>query len=200
MDNALCGGAGATLTGNALAAVKAAIFMGDPHNRAGLPYNVGTCTAQGVSSSMHISPFQISLIKHCSSLPVPKASSARPPTQASSSRTATPPIHTAAMATMPTLTSSTSTSTARRLWLSSSPSLLLRLGSQNECVYKSMWTETKQIRCKYYLKRNMYMPSRKIYFYKLCVTCFFDWIICSMCSQQSHLIDHELSKPVPRSM
>lgn len=49
IDNALCGGAGSTLTGNALAAVKAAIFMGDPHNRAGLPYNVGTCTTQGVS-------------------------------------------------------------------------------------------------------------------------------------------------------
>jgi acetylxylan esterase len=49
MDNALCGGAGATLTGNALAAVKAAIFMGDPHNRQGLPYNVGTCQAGGVS-------------------------------------------------------------------------------------------------------------------------------------------------------
>jgi hypothetical protein len=49
MDNAVCGGAGATLTGNALAAVKAAIFMGDPHNRSGLPYNVGTCRAQGVS-------------------------------------------------------------------------------------------------------------------------------------------------------
>lgn len=49
MDNALCGGAGATLTGNALAAVKAAIFMGDPHNVNGLPYNVGTCTAGGVS-------------------------------------------------------------------------------------------------------------------------------------------------------
>lgn len=50
MDNAVCGGAGSTLTGNALAAVKAAIFMGDPHNRNGLPYNVGTCKAQGVSS------------------------------------------------------------------------------------------------------------------------------------------------------
>jgi hypothetical protein len=49
MDNALCGGAGATLTGAALAAVKVAIFMGDPHNVAGLPYNVGTCTAGGVS-------------------------------------------------------------------------------------------------------------------------------------------------------
>ena len=50
MDNALCGGAGATLTGTALAAVKAAIFMGDPHNVAGLPYNVGTCTSGGVST------------------------------------------------------------------------------------------------------------------------------------------------------
>ena len=50
MDNAVCGGAGSTLTGTALAAVKAAIFMGDPHNRNGLPYNVGTCKAQGVSS------------------------------------------------------------------------------------------------------------------------------------------------------
>lgn len=52
MDNALCGGAGQTLTGGALAAVKAAIFMGDPHNVAGLPYNVGTCTAGGVSSDL----------------------------------------------------------------------------------------------------------------------------------------------------
>lgn len=51
MDNALCGGAGATLTGAALAAVKAAIFMGDPHNVNGLPYNVGTCKAGGVSAS-----------------------------------------------------------------------------------------------------------------------------------------------------
>ncbi|RWA09639.1 hypothetical protein EKO27_g5440, partial [Xylaria grammica] len=47
MDNALCGGAGETLSGAALDAVKAAIFMGDPHNIAGLPYNVGTCTAGG---------------------------------------------------------------------------------------------------------------------------------------------------------
>jgi acetylxylan esterase len=51
MDNALCGGAGATLTGAALASVKAAIFMGDPHNVNGLPYNVGTCRAGGVSAS-----------------------------------------------------------------------------------------------------------------------------------------------------
>lgn len=49
MDNAFCGGAGSTLSGSALNAVKAAIFMGDPHNIAGLPYNVGTCTTHGVS-------------------------------------------------------------------------------------------------------------------------------------------------------
>ncbi|KAL8377645.1 hypothetical protein RB595_008370 [Gaeumannomyces hyphopodioides] len=50
MDNALCGGSGSTLTGKALEAVKAAIFMGDPHNVAGLPYNVGTCKAQGFAA------------------------------------------------------------------------------------------------------------------------------------------------------
>jgi acetylxylan esterase len=60
MDNAICGGAGSTLTGNALKAVKAAIFMGDPHNRSGLPYNVGTCRAQGVSCEI-LKPTSISL-------------------------------------------------------------------------------------------------------------------------------------------
>ncbi|KAK3380747.1 cutinase [Lasiosphaeria ovina] len=50
MDNALCGGAGATLTGTALDAVKAAIFMGDPHNVNGLPYNVGTCKNGGFAA------------------------------------------------------------------------------------------------------------------------------------------------------
>ncbi|KAI1077740.1 acetylxylan esterase precursor [Whalleya microplaca] len=50
MDNALCGGAGATLTGTALEAVKVGIFMGDPHNVNGLPYNVGTCTAGGFAA------------------------------------------------------------------------------------------------------------------------------------------------------
>ncbi|KAK4116122.1 carbohydrate esterase family 5 protein [Canariomyces notabilis] len=50
MDNALCGGAGATLTGAALNAVKAAIFMGDPHNNVGLPYNVGTCRNKGFAA------------------------------------------------------------------------------------------------------------------------------------------------------
>lgn len=58
MDDALCGGgdsgAGITstavpLTAAAVNMVKAAIFMGDPRYVAGLSYEVGTCTAQGVS-------------------------------------------------------------------------------------------------------------------------------------------------------
>ncbi|TGJ81642.1 hypothetical protein E0Z10_g7135 [Xylaria hypoxylon] len=66
MDNALCGGAGSTLSGTALAAVKAAIFMGDPHNIAGLPYNVGTCKAKGFAarpSGFQCSPAKASIIK-----------------------------------------------------------------------------------------------------------------------------------------
>jgi len=55
-DNALCGGgdpnngvssSAVPLTAAAVAAVKAAIFMGDPRYIKGLPYNVGTCQAQG---------------------------------------------------------------------------------------------------------------------------------------------------------
>ncbi|KAI0144316.1 cutinase-domain-containing protein [Xylariaceae sp. FL1272] len=71
MDNAFCGGAGATLSGNALAAVKAVIFMGDPHNVAGLPYNVGTCTAGGFAarpSGFKCSPGNSNIIKsYCDS-------------------------------------------------------------------------------------------------------------------------------------
>jgi hypothetical protein len=113
MDNAICGGAGATLTGTALAAVKAAIFMGDPHNRNGLPYNVGTCKAQGVCLiTPHFVKTQANVIY--SSLPAHQASHVRPLAPPSSNRTATPRTHTAAMATTPMLTSSTSTSMARR--------------------------------------------------------------------------------------
>lgn len=50
-DNAMCGGAGSTLTGAALKAVRAAIFMGDPRYVSGSSYNVGTCKAKGVSAS-----------------------------------------------------------------------------------------------------------------------------------------------------
>jgi acetylxylan esterase len=71
MDNALCGGAGATLSGNALKAVKAAIFMGDPHNVNGLPYNVGTCRAGGFAarpSGFQCSPASPSIIQsYCDS-------------------------------------------------------------------------------------------------------------------------------------
>lgn len=58
MDDALCGGgdSGADitstavpLTASAVNMVKAAIFMGDPRYVAGLSYDVGTCTAHGVS-------------------------------------------------------------------------------------------------------------------------------------------------------
>lgn len=117
VDNALCGGAGATLTGNALNAVKAAIFMGDPHNVVGLPYNVGTCQAQGVSPVMVMVLVRIprsQAHKMNSSPPAPGASSARRPSRPSSSRTATRPTPTAALATMPTRTSSTSTSTGSK--------------------------------------------------------------------------------------
>ncbi|KAL2862811.1 putative acetyl xylan esterase (Axe1) [Aspergillus lucknowensis] len=55
-DAALCGGGvpnqgiadnGVVLSESAVAQVKAAIFMGDPLYSAGLPYNVGTCSAGG---------------------------------------------------------------------------------------------------------------------------------------------------------
>lgn len=64
-DNAVCGGpdTGASisttaspLTAAAQAALKAVILMGDPRYVAGLPYNVGTCTTNGVSSHWHHLP------------------------------------------------------------------------------------------------------------------------------------------------
>ncbi|KAK8083814.1 hypothetical protein PG996_002595 [Apiospora saccharicola] len=66
MDNALCGGQGQTLTGNALKAVKVAIFMGDPHNQNGLPYNVGTCKAGGFAArpqGFQCAPYDTKLIQ-----------------------------------------------------------------------------------------------------------------------------------------
>ncbi|KAM0261110.1 hypothetical protein ACHAQJ_002371 [Trichoderma viride] len=55
-DDALCGGGdpgegysntAVPLSAGAVAAIKAAIFMGDPRNIHGLSYNVGSCAAQG---------------------------------------------------------------------------------------------------------------------------------------------------------
>ncbi|KAI0204523.1 cutinase [Astrocystis sublimbata] len=66
MDNAICGGLGQTITGNAMAAIKAAIFMGDPHNVAGLPFNVGTCNAGGFAArqaGFQCSPADTSIIQ-----------------------------------------------------------------------------------------------------------------------------------------
>jgi len=50
MDNAMCGGTQGQLSGAALAAVKAAIFLGDPEYVYGLPYEVGTCKAGGFAA------------------------------------------------------------------------------------------------------------------------------------------------------
>lgn len=58
MDNAVCGGpdTGSSITSTtppissaALNMIKAVIEMGSPRFVAGLSYNVGTCSAQGVS-------------------------------------------------------------------------------------------------------------------------------------------------------
>lgn len=58
MDNAVCGGpdSGSGITSTtppissaALGQIKAVIEMGSPRFVAGLSYNVGTCSAQGVS-------------------------------------------------------------------------------------------------------------------------------------------------------
>lgn len=94
MDNALCGGAGQTLSGGALKAVKAAVFMGDPRNVAGLSYNVGTCKAKGVRFCVSLD----SKTKLPSLLLVPKASAAHP--LARLDRTATGQTLTVAMDTI----------------------------------------------------------------------------------------------------
>lgn len=119
MDNALCGGAGDTLTGAALNAVKAAVFLGDPHYRVGLPYNVGTCQAQGVSAVLLCSKrnFQrlgASANEENSSLLVLQASRAPQPPATGSSPTATLLTPTAAMETTPIRISSTSSSMVPR--------------------------------------------------------------------------------------
>lgn len=49
MDWAYCGNSAPGLNAAAIKAVKVVIMMGSPTNVAGLPYNLGTCTAKGVS-------------------------------------------------------------------------------------------------------------------------------------------------------
>ena len=60
MDDALCGGGDTSegysntavaIQASAVTQIKAAIFMGDPRYIKGLSYEIGTCAAQGVSST-----------------------------------------------------------------------------------------------------------------------------------------------------
>ncbi len=61
-DDAFCGGGDTNegyyntavpLSSSAVNMIKAAIFMGDPRYRFGFSYEVGTCSAQGVSTASH---------------------------------------------------------------------------------------------------------------------------------------------------
>lgn len=134
MDNAVCGGpdSGAGITTStpgintsALNQVKAVIMMGNPRYRAGLSYNVGTCTAYGVCSSSPFFPTSLRSTTYTdpspySSIPaLPATPAPRPP---SSRTTATRPTRTAARATTQPPTKATAPSTASRPLLSSSPS------------------------------------------------------------------------------
>jgi hypothetical protein len=82
--------------------VKAAIFMGDPLFKAGLPYNVGTCAAGGVCDSLICDFRGLRLTMRSSSMRVLLGSNAHRLLR--SSRTAMLRTHTAAMVTMGLLT------------------------------------------------------------------------------------------------
>lgn len=51
--------------------IKAAIFMGDPRYISGLPYNVGTCRAQGVSSLPSYHTFPLCILTNTQFAPRP---------------------------------------------------------------------------------------------------------------------------------
>lgn len=111
MDNAMCGGGSGTLSGTALAAVKAAIFMGDPKFTAGQSYEVGTCKAKGVSTTSPLKP-QLTYSTPFSSKP---AAVVAAPRRRRSSLTATRQTHTAATATVLPHIKAMERSMARRL-------------------------------------------------------------------------------------
>lgn len=127
MDDAYCGGGDSSegitstaipISAAALKMIKAAIFMGDPRHIAGLSYNVGTCSASGVSlescqsaHSLSSRCFQLKVLIIFSLLPVHLASHARTPL--TSNPTAIQPTPTAVMATMPTPTMDTDQNTDR---------------------------------------------------------------------------------------
>lgn len=95
--------------------------MGDPRNIAGLPYNVGTCAAGGVSIHcvVKLAIFLI-LLLFTSSMPTHLALFAPP--RLRSSHTVMPQTHTAVMETTLLLTKVTVRSTVSRLSLLSTAS------------------------------------------------------------------------------
>lgn len=118
MDNAFCGGGDSNIglsdiktpiQDSAIKMIKAAIFMGDPRHIPGLPYNVGTCKANGVIIPIFRGIFKL-LIKY-SLLLAHLASSAQSHLQ--SSHTATLQIHIAATEMTRTLINSMGTSTGK---------------------------------------------------------------------------------------
>lgn len=100
--------------------------MGDPRNIHGLSYNVGTCTAQGVSVrrvTKLVILYRVlfsNFLLFTSLTPVPLASFA--PAHLRSSPTVMPQTHTAATETTQTLTKVTARSTASKLSLLSTAS------------------------------------------------------------------------------
>lgn len=125
-DAALCGGGdpnqGVTntavlFTAAALSQIKAAIFMGDPLYHVGLPYNVGTCQAGGVSIYFYPPSYESKhLLNRISSSTLAQQASLVQ-ARLKSSHTATPPIPTVATAPTPLLTKVTAPSTALKLSL-----------------------------------------------------------------------------------
>lgn len=159
-DNAFCGGGdtniGLTSTAvpisaSALNQIKAAIFMGDPRYIAGLPYNVGTCTQQGVSSSCRASELNTDSL-HSSPLDL-LASSAQLLRQQRSSLTATLLTHTVARAATRPLTRATAPSMVNRRLRSSRPSSLLRQSAAAVCGKSSAISEHEQM----YIATFMYI-------------------------------------------
>ncbi|KAG4428172.1 carbohydrate esterase [Cadophora sp. M221] len=78
MDNAFCGGGDSNIglsdtktpiQESAIKMIKAAIFMGDPRHIPGLPYNVGTCKANGFAPrpSGFVCPVAASVQSYCDS-------------------------------------------------------------------------------------------------------------------------------------
>jgi hypothetical protein len=168
-DDAFCGGGDPTegygntavpLSAGAVSAIKAAIFMGDPRNIHGLPYNVGTCAAQGVSVlplreiPALIEPDFPILIFFTSSIPARLALTAQ--AHPRSSRTAMPRTHIVATETIRPLTKVTARSTV------SKPSLLSTASSHKKlCKSLGAYYPSYAMRCCIWSLRAPY--SRRLW-------------------------------------